>query len=244
MNKNDEPWIDLAKEVSAFGKTMLNGLAVNKENGVQVLTSILFRRVVFGLDAVCVLVDNAMFTEARILRRWMLEALFSLGALWKQPSIVGNFVNNDVHRRIKLYANIKKTSKKFREKHLNGISDREIEKILNNLNAQKQGEYLSTTSLSQKAGLHDLYLSDYAILSESAHHLAKDLERHVSLDQRGCIEAMIVEDDETGAKDLLFPAIDHVLMACDAIDDIFGENYENQIQGFSKRVNALRENNG
>lgn len=69
MNKNDEPWIDLANHVSAFAKDMLNGLAVNTENGVQVLTSILFRRLVFGLDAVRILVENSLYTESRIAQR-------------------------------------------------------------------------------------------------------------------------------------------------------------------------------
>ena len=242
MNKNEASWIELANEVSIFGKTILNSLAVNNENGVQILTSILFRRLVFGLDAVRILVENTLYTESRILRRGMLEALFSLGALWKQPDTVSNFVNNDVHRRIKLYTNIKKTSKKFREKHLNRISDKEVEEILSDLRSQKQGEYLSTESLSQKAELHDLYLSDYAILSESAHHLAKDLERHISADKGNNIRELLVEDKETSGKDLLFPAIDHMLMACDAIDNIFGEKHEMQIQGFSKRVNELRQN--
>ena len=147
-------------------------------------------------------------------------------------------------RNFQLYKNIQKTSKKFREKHLNGITDKEIENILSGLNSQKQGEYLSTETLSQKAGLHDLYLSDYAILSEASHHLVKDLERHVSIDNARNIQELLVEDERTSAKDLLFPAIDHVLMACDAIDAIFGEKHETQILEFSKKVNVINKDNG
>jgi hypothetical protein len=241
MNHNDKKWIALTEDVLTFGINTINSVSVDSNNGLQVLTSILFRRVVFGLEAVSLLVKHKLLTEARLQRRGMLEALFTLGALWKQPQTVSDFINNDIHRMIKLYKNIKYTSKKFKDFHLGGISKVEIEKILINLKNKKTGQYLSIKSLSQKAELYDLFLSDYAILSESAHHLAKDLERHVSVDKKNNILGFLVEDETTTAKDILFPAIDHTLMALDAISDIFAINISSDINQFSERVNELRK---
>ena len=163
-----------------------------------------------------------------------------MGALWKQPDIMSDFINNDTHRLIKLYTNMKNTSKKFREHHLDGISNSEIEKILVNLNNNKVGQYLSIKSLAQKAELYDLFLSDYAVLSETAHHLAKDLERHVAVNSDNKITEFVVEDENTTAKDILFPAIDTMLMATNAINSIFKINLNSGIKELSDKVVKLK----
>ncbi len=241
MNHHDKSWEALAEKVITLGKAAINSIAIDRNSGLQMLSSILFRRVVFGLEAVSLLVKYKLFTEARLQRRGLLEALFSLGALWKQPHIVVDYVNNDTHRMIKLHTNMKNTSKKFKDIHLGGISKNEIEQILSNLNNKKTGQYLSIKSLSQKAELYDLFLSDYAILSESAHHLTKDLERHLSVDESNDTLELLIEDKETNAEDILFPAIDHTLMALDAISDIFAMSIDSDIRGISEQVNELRK---
>ena len=243
MKIDEKSWTELAEEVLSFGKDAIHNLAIDRENGLQVLTSILFRRVVYGFEATQLLTKHHLFTEARLQRRGMLEALFSLGALWKRPDTVSDFVKNDVHRLIKLYTNMGKTSKKFRAHHLKGISDEKISEKLIDLNKKKSGQYLSIESLAQKAGLHDLFLSDYAILSESAHHLAKDLERHLSVDENNNIKEFIVEDETISVSEILFPATDHLLMACYAINEIFAMNLKESINKISENVDNLNKRN-
>ncbi len=240
MSNCDNNWTSLADEVASFGKNTIHSLSINSESGLQILTSILYRRVVYGLVATLLLVQHKLLTESRFQRRGQLEALFSLGALWKQPDIMSDFINNDTHRLIKLYTNMRNTSKKFKEHHLDGISNSEIDEILVNLNKNKVGSYLSIKSLSQKAELYDLFLSDYAVLSESAHHLAKDLERHVTVNTDKKITGFVVEDEDTTAENILYPAIDTMLMATDAINSIFNISLNSDIKEISDKVVKLK----
>lgn len=230
------PWNKIAAQVVDFGKSTLQNLNIAGDNGQQVLSAILYRRIVYGLEAIRLLVENELFTEARIQRRGILEALFALGALWQQPDTVVDFVNNDVHRRIKLYTNLKKTSAKFRSHHFKNISNNKIDQIINDLRSQKSGSYLSLESLSQKAGLHDLYLSDYCVLSSTAHHLAKDLERHIAVDENNNILEFVIEDDATSEADILYPSVDQGLMASYAINEIFNLDLKEIINILSQSV--------
>ncbi|MBN1008195.1 DUF5677 domain-containing protein [Amphritea pacifica] len=231
-------WQVFADEVLSLTKSVLDNLEIDREDGLQVLSSILFRRVIFGAKAVYLLVRNKLYTEARIQRRGQLEALFSLGALYRSPDILQDFVNKDVHRRIKFYQNIKKTSKKFRGYHLGDMPDSEIDKEIEELNSKK-GPHLSLETLSQKAGLHDLFLSDYSMLSEAAHHAAKDLERHVEVDKEGNITGFLLEDPETDMSNLLYPALSHLLMAWDAINDIYRLGQDLRIKETSDKLEEL-----
>ena len=229
-------WNKIAEQVVDFGKSTIQNLNIAGDNGQQVLSAILYRRIVYGLEAIRLLAENELFTEARIQRRGILEALFALGALWQQPDTVVDFVNNDVHRRIKLYTNLKKTSAKFRSHHFKNISTNKIDRIINDLRKQKSGSYLSLESLSQKAGLHDLYLSDYCVLSSTAHHLAKDLERHIAVDENNNILEFVIEDDATSEADILYPSVDQCLMASYAINEIFNLSLNEIINNLSQAV--------
>jgi hypothetical protein len=234
-------WDKIGAQVVDFGKSTIQNLNIAGDNGQQVLSAILYRRVVYGLEAVRLLVENKIFTEARIQRRGILEALFVLGALWHQPDTVVDFVNNDVHRRIKIYTNLKKTSAKFRSHHFKNLSNNKIDEIINDLKRQKSGSYLSLESLSQKAGLHDLYLSDYCVLSSTAHHLTKDLERHIAVDEYNNIIEFVVEDDATSEADILYPSVDQCIMASYAINEIFNLGLKETINKLSNIVNKTNK---
>ncbi|MEL7894457.1 DUF5677 domain-containing protein [Vreelandella neptunia] len=234
----DNQWCILVDEALYLTKSVLDNLEIDPGDGVKVLSSVLFRRLVLGAEAVHILVKNQLYTEARIQRRGQLEALFSLGALYRQPDILCDFINKDSHRRIKLYQNLKKTSKRFRSHHLNDLSDSDIEKEIKVLKGQK-GPHLSLETLSQKAGLHDLFLSDYSMLSEAAHHTAKDLERHIEVDEKGSIVGFLLEDPETDVAHLIYPTLCHLLMAWDAINDIFKLTQDKKIKEFSKKIEEM-----
>ena len=76
-------------------------------------------------------------------------------------------------------------------------------------------------------------------LSETAHHLVKDLERHVTVDEENNIIGFLIEDEATNESDILYPAMDYTLMACRAINDIFGIDHNSEINRLSESVNEL-----
>ncbi len=178
-----------------------------------------------------------MLTEALTQRRGMLEALFVLGALWQKPEIVEDYINNDILRRRDIYLNIQKSSKKSREAVSNFISEDELNEIIKDLQEKSKNiKYLSVKKYSCEAKLYDLFLTDYSILSEAAHHVTKDLERHIEIDDKDEIKSLIWGPENCKPVEILFPSVDHMLKAIHIVGNIFNLDTEGELSSFSMLV--------
>ena len=183
-----------------------------------------------------------MHTEGLVLRRAMLEALFVLGAIWQQPNLVRTYVQNDQHRRRDIYKNLRKTSPESRRQASAWITDEELDKTIGDLTQATKGlNYLSVEQFAQAAKLHDIYLTDYCLLSEAAHHVARDLERQVTVGQNDEIESIIWGPERETPFKLIFPAIDKILMATHVISQIFGLDVKEKFEFFSRRSRQQSE---
>lgn len=239
IRERSSGWFELAEATNEFCHRLLLKLEPHKNIGVEVLSAILFKRILCAFQAVVILTERGMFTEAKAQRRSMLEALFVLGGIWQQPELVSIYVRNDQHRRLKVYQNIKKLSKEARER-FNVASDDEIEKHIAELSAATKGvQYLSVESFAQAAHLHDLYLSDYSVLSEVSHHVAKDLEQTLELNAHDEIKGLQWGPEDGSPFHLLFPAVDQMVMAAHVAGKLFSIDIEDERDTLSARSRAL-----
>ena len=67
------------------------------------------------------------------------------------------------------------------------------------------------------------------------------MERHLSVDENNNIKEFLVEDETMSVSEILFPAIDHLLMACYAINEIFAMNLTGSINKMSENVDNLNK---
>lgn len=232
-------WFALAEEVAQFCSDLLPQIKVNTSDGQEVLSSVLFRRTLSTFEAVVLTAERGMHTEGMVLRRSMLEGLFVLGAIWQQPDLVRTYVQNDQHRRRRIYMNLKKTSHESRRNVSAWITDEELDKQIAELTQTTKGiRYLSIEQFSQSAKLHDLYLTDYSLLSETAHHVARDLERQITIGDDE-IESIIWGPEAEPPFKLLFPATDQMLMAAHVISKLFKLDVKEKFDHLSARSRQL-----
>lgn len=235
-------WFLLADDVATFCSDLVPRIQPNINDGQQVLSTVLYRRVLSSFEGVLLLAERGMHTEGLNLRRGMLEALFVLGAIWQQPDLVRTYVQNDQHRRRDIYKNLRQTSPESRKRVSAWIADEELDRAIGELIQVTKGvTYLSVAQFAQAAKLYDVYLTDYCLLSEAAHHVARDLERQVTVDRNDEIESIIGGPEREPPFKLLFPATDQMLMAAHVISKIFGLDVKEKFEVFSSRSRELSE---
>ena len=163
-----------------------------------------------------------MHTEGLATRRSLLEALFILGAIHNQPALVQAHLLMGTHRRRDIYKNIKKLSPKVRHGLAQELTPEKVDKTVAELECAAKGiPHFGPEQYAQAAKLHDIYLTDYSFLSEAAHHAAKDLERNVSVDTDGDVDGLFWGPERDPASTLLFPAIEHALIAVGITEKMF-----------------------
>lgn len=233
-------WFSLADSVALFSDLLIDRIQPKRDDGQQVLCALLFRRLLSAYQAVIILAERGMHTEGLIQRRGMLEALFALGAMWQQPATVQDYIGNDLHRRRDMYKNLLKTSAKMRNMISASMSETELRRQSEELTRQTKGiTYLSVEEFSQRAKLHDLYLTEYCVLSGASHHVARDLERHVTKDADDDIAELIWGFEPEPPFKLLLPATDRMLMGVHVVDKLFALGVANDIGQFSNESQRL-----
>lgn len=235
-------WFELAEEALTLCSGLLGRIRPRGNDGQRVLVAILYRRLVSSAEAVLLLAERGMHTEALVLRRSTMEALFVLGALWQQPELVSVYVDNDTHRRRDIYKNIRKASATVRNNLGSTLIIDDLDPMIRDLDQQTKGKrYLSVEQFAQAAGLHDHYLTDYCLLSEAAHHVARDLERNIGARTDDSIEAILWGPEREEPFRLLFPTIDHLMMATFVMNKLFKLNIKRQLDQISAKSRVLSE---
>lgn len=235
-------WFNLSEIVNDYCHKILHSIKPHIDNGQEVLGAILYNRVLCALQATIILQERGMFTDASIQRRGMVEAIFVLGAIFQQPGLISTYIKNDIHRRLRIYKNIKERRKINKQALSNLITDEELNKNIDELTKASHGvKELKVKYLSQTAKLYDLYLTDYCILSEAAHHVSKDLERSIQIDSSDEIESLICGPEPGNPFIILFPAIEQMIIATSIIADIFKMSIKKDLEDFSDKIKSIPE---
>jgi len=234
VRSRDSGWFSLSESVNEYAHEILLRLEPNTNDPRKILSALLFKRILSAFQAVLILNERGMRTEAMVQRRGMLEGLFVLGALLKKPKIINDYINNDILRRRDVYKKIKKSSKISRKAVSNWITEEELDTKISELEIQSQGiKYLSPERFSRAADLHDLFLTDYSNLSEAAHHATKDLEKHLVIDENEDITSLVWGPEEYEPFNVLYPSVDQMLISIIIIGEMFEIETKTKIDSFS-----------
>lgn len=242
VRDRDPQWFNHADAVADFTGNMVQKLHVHPGNVKELVAALLFRRIASGFEAVIVLAERGMHTEGLCQRRSMLEALFILGAVWKQPDIVNNFLKNDQHRLINIFKHTKQLSPAVQAALSPELPIDAIEAKLEALKASTVGTKATTIADYAKASdLFDYYLTDYSFSSEAAHHVAKDLERQIALDSDGNVDGLHWGPETELPSDLLSNAVDYMMMAVTIAEALFDIVTSESANNLRARTNELVE---
>jgi hypothetical protein len=222
VRQREPDWFDLADEVASFAGDLIYRLHVPQGDERLLLAALLYRRVAGAFEAVVALAERGMHTEGLSMRRSLLEALFVLGAIINQPDMVKIYLKNDVHRRRNIFKKIEKLSPTLRKALVPELTPELVgEQLAGLVESAKGVTYLGPEQYAQAAKLYDIYLTDYSFLSEAAHHVAKDLERQISVNAEGNVDGICWGPESALPSSLLSPALEHLLIAARATETLF-----------------------
>ena len=174
--KRYSPYFALANEVNEFCQASMFKFPVNNKDDQGMLAATLYLRVLSNYQSVILLCERGMMPEARAMLRVMLEAIFSLCAIAKDPQLANDFVREHDSQRLKF---LKKFRKLHGEQLPPDVNPHEIEELERQLKAEKGKITVRTTEdWAEKAELTGWYLTAYAVLSDSVHSNVGDLDRY------------------------------------------------------------------
>lgn len=184
---------------------------VDRHNIRELVLSTLIHKAMTAYQAVVIVAERGLPSEARVLLRTLLEVTFRAGAIAKNPDAARQYVSEDVVRRSKLIRRFKRLSPDLQ----GSANAAELDQVLEVLTARIRAERIterSTLWYAEQAGMEDFYRSAYSLLSEAVHVSIGQLESSLHLDEKGDLLGLTYgpSDEEidvnllTGAEALLF----------------------------------------
>jgi hypothetical protein len=181
-----------------------------------------------------------MYTEGMNQRRSMLEALFVLGAIWKKPDLLAQYMSADAHRLLNIHRKIKQLSPEIQDSLSPELSPDVVDaRIAELAHSTKGTSALSAFEYAKEADLLNYYLTDYVFASEASHHAAKDLERQIELNANGAIDGFSWGPEQEPATKLLWQSIEYILMAIGATESIFELGAASSLTDFIAKMSSL-----
>ena len=230
---------ELADETNELCQSSMFELEPHSKHLQELLIASLFLRALSGYQATILLAERGMVSESRVMARTMLETVFLLSAIQKEPQLANDYAREDQHNRLKLL-------NKFKALHGGNlpadISPNEIVELENELKqdpGRNQSKVRSTEEWAIKAGLHDWYLSAYAMLSMSVHTKARDVEDYMIRDTKEEVRGFQWGPSIFGIQEVVMTAIEAMLIALSAAAIVFEKNKTEPINRLHNRLQNL-----
>jgi len=218
-------WYSLSDELDQLCQTIVFGLKLDADNNQQVLIASLYLKILSTFQAVLMLVEKEMLNESKTLLRSMIEAMFALVAISKDPDLAARFIEDDHTQRLKLsisYDDLPVKLKKSLKPRLTKI----INSSLSGLNKPPRSKMhditpLTVETLAKKAGLQEVYYSIYALLSGCNYLRVYELEQYWDGHTENKTLLGLIHPDEKKVDAILFTAIKTVFLSLNGVIQTF-----------------------
>lgn len=168
LRGTNQELFDLCDAVNEYGMQLMLSSGVNKRSPLELLAAAFLARVLSHFQGAVLLAERGMITEAKVLARVQMEAMFSLAALAKDGDYWEALVRNSIHTQ-RTGANVCADRLNLPDEE-KARAKRRAEELADL--AQK----LSTEQIAKKAGMEESYNTAYRMLSATVHSHVMDLE--------------------------------------------------------------------
>ncbi|RWD09562.1 DUF5677 domain-containing protein [Mesorhizobium sp.] len=210
---------DIARRINRECHSLLfNKAEVHNRDGQAMLVAALFLRALQHYQASILLLSKGLVASGRVAIRAELEAVFAIRAVADSEQNYRAFVNDHLHERLEL---IKKARQHpeypMMQRLLDAVSDEDFARLKEQVKRAGAVNKLTTKVLSERAGLHPLYVSVYRLLSAAVHSGARELDAYLMLDADGEVREIDYATGLHEVSDLLLTAGDFILLGSDAV---------------------------
>lgn len=217
-------------------------LSIHIEDGQEVVSSCLFVKILNGFQAATILYKYGLESEAKIITRTILEAVFILKAIADNPEEVVAFVNTDKKKRETLLKLIHEKDKNNVMQSLKASLNKEMYEELKKENKKEKVKSIEVFEWAEKAGLETYHKYAYTCLNADVHTDIRNLEKHLILDESRNILGISCIPSTREIDGTLFTACCALLIALDSLVNIFSLDYEKEINDLHGRIVKLVHN--
>jgi len=184
LNSYREAFV-LAKDLNRQSMSLFREYSLCMNNEVKIAIAALMTRIVETYQGVIIMLERGMTSQARMLVRSQLEALFQMAAMVKNPNLYDSYAAKHYRSTISAL----KAAKRWKQESLKGrLSKERIDELI--LEHETKLKEIKANSLkiykwAEKAGLSDFYNVFYVENSSAIHSDMWALDDHVSDDEHG-----------------------------------------------------------
>jgi hypothetical protein len=238
--KSYQKLFDLFYELNEYSQKKKFEIQPHEQNGQEVLSACLFIRILNGAQATCILSSHGLANDARVVLRSILEGLFMLTKMLKDPSFVRVYVGADEIKRLKIIRAARNSSHPVFAETKNSATDEVIESLQKRIEKENFPKRLNVKDIAESVGMGLYYESAYSLLSDDIHTAVRSLERYVGTDSEGGLDR-IEWGPQFGDVPLnLAMAIDVLLRSWAAIDNLFKLGMESELKTYMKRLETVQ----
>lgn len=230
--------LTLAKDLNREAMKVLRTPALDLNDEVKTVIAALMVRITETYQGALLLLERGMISQARMLVRAELEALFSMAAIAKSPKLLDSYVAQHYASVISAL----KSAKRWKQKSLKGRlpTDRIDELVAYNEAKLKktQAKRLRVWQWAKEAGLEDFYNVFYVENSSAVHSDMWALDDHVAGDEERGLQVNFGPND-IGLYHALRSAVTALLAAMESFGSVFRLAVEDDVRQFRRRCEEL-----
>jgi hypothetical protein len=200
---------NIADETNKICQGSLHEIDAHNKAPQEIVIACLYIRILSNYQSIYIHCERGMLPEARAILRCMYEAVFILAAVVNDSTLTLTYIKEHDKRRHEFIQKLKKLKDKPDNYDREKLSDLETtlqEEI-------KQIEKFKTEDWAKKAGMLDVYLGAYTVLSGTVHVKISDLEQYTIVDEKGDIRDFKYGPDDTDIDSVFSSAIEFMLLA-------------------------------
>ena len=235
--KYDE-WVKVYQQIEFETRELQHQIEVHRPNLYEVLVTVLYTRMLSNVSAAILVLERGFDVQCRILLRAAMDSMFNLAAIANSPEQGQKFVAADSIERKRMFNKTLSCSSPTLDTMVSEdtIDERlrEVEAAILELDAKR----ISYEDMARAAGLHDWYLTVYAVFSASVHSNVGDLKRHLAISKDGENEAIRNESIPDELDILYLTGSEILLKGIEVIGQVFKVNNESFL---AEKISTLEE---
>jgi len=233
-------FFDACNKINKLAQGLKFELQIHNKDGREVLVATLFLRILNAYQAIILVTKLGLIVEAKVVLRSAIESLFILRLLSQDRKFLTEYVGSDEVRRLK-WMNVALDSKSTLFDKLRDHATSALREELKGKIDKNQWKELKTIDVASRAGLKEMYDTDYRLLSEEVHTLPISMEYLLGADEDGDIRTFEWGPTDKGIDYVLFTAIRVLFISLVALAELFELNKAEDLRSIDATLHALAE---
>lgn len=209
-----------ARQINHDCHDLLFSADIRNRDILAIIVATLFMRILEHYQATIILLGRGVTAAARVALRALVETTFKIRAIVTNDDALKIFIAEDPVERRKLINKARNNAYPNLEETRKAISD----ELVKNLEQEIQStgaKSLNTEDWSRRAGMHDWYTTNYALLSKAVHTQARELEAYLKVGESGKVESFHYAPAMDEIPYLILTAAHCLLIGASAFDKTF-----------------------